>query len=170
VSIADRLITPPKRDAPPTAVLLARIGRQAMRALGEAMEPTRLKPRHVNTLAALRERSLTQAALGEEAGVDAATLVGILNELETEGLASRRRDPADRRRHNVAITDLGRARLAAVDAATAAVAAHFLAGLDEAQKAYLTALLVHIDANANTDATCPETAPSECPTTPTPCD
>ncbi len=42
-------------------------------------------------------------ALAERLEVDPGVLVGILNDLEGEGPAERRRDPADRRRHSVAI-------------------------------------------------------------------
>jgi DNA-binding MarR family transcriptional regulator len=55
----------------------------------------------------------------------------------------------DRRRHIVEISELGRARLAGVDRAVAAVERRFTAGLDAAQQAYLRALLSHIVANAD---------------------
>ena len=80
--------------------------------------------------------------------MDPTKLVGLLNDLEEAGLVTRKRDPADRRRHNVAISELGRARLAAVDAATQRVEQRFVAGLDPAQRAYLEALLSHMTANA----------------------
>jgi len=134
--------------AVPVPVVLSAIGRAATRLLAEALEPTGLKPRHIVVLAALRDRPQTQSALGEASGVDPTKLVGLLNDLEEAGLVTRKRDPADRRRHNVAISELGRARLAAVDAATQRVEQRFVAGLDPAQRAYLEALLSHMTANA----------------------
>jgi DNA-binding MarR family transcriptional regulator len=128
--------------------MLARIGRVAGGMLGAALQPTGLKPRHIVALAALRERALTQSALGDAADVDATKLVGLLNDLETAGLITRTRDRADRRRHIVALSDAGRARLEAVDAATRGVEERLTAGLDAAQRAYLGALLSHLATNA----------------------
>ncbi|MDO8185581.1 MarR family transcriptional regulator [Conexibacter sp. JD483] len=54
---------------------------------------------------------LRQARLAERSGVDRATLVALLNELESRQLAARAPDPADRRAHAVSITDAGRALL-----------------------------------------------------------
>jgi DNA-binding MarR family transcriptional regulator len=136
----------------PIPVLLARIGKQAKRELGEALEPTGLKPRHVSALASLRDGPVSQAAVGEAAQVDSATLVGLLNELEVLGLVVRRRSSTDRRRHIVEISELGRARLAGVDRAVAGVESRFTAGLDAAQRAYLRALLSHIVAGTGADA------------------
>lgn len=54
---------------------------------------------------------LRQARLSERTGIDRATLVRLLNELEERELAQRAADPADRRAHAVSITDAGRALL-----------------------------------------------------------
>ena len=148
----------------PIPVLLATIGRSAGRQLSEALEPIGLKPRHIAALDALRNGAQAQSALGIAAGVDPAKLVGLLNDLEDEGLVTRKRDKNDRRRHTVELSDLGHTRLAAVDTATDAVARHFVAGLDEAQQAYLAALLSHVSANA-AGIPCPEEdGDAPCPT------
>jgi DNA-binding MarR family transcriptional regulator len=68
-------------------------------------------------------------------------LVGVLNDLEAEGLVSRRRDPVDRRRHIVEMSDLGRARLAAAEGAVAAVEERLLAKLDPEERRQLETLL-----------------------------
>jgi DNA-binding MarR family transcriptional regulator len=52
--------------------------------------------------------SMSQQALGDVACIDPNNLVILLNELEESGYVERRRDPADRRRHFVAITPEGR--------------------------------------------------------------
>lgn len=57
------------------------------------------------------EGPLRQARLSERTGVDRATLVALLNELEGRDLARRAPDPGDRRAHVVAIADAGRALL-----------------------------------------------------------
>ena len=61
-----------------------------------------------STLAVLRDHSpMPQQELGELLCVDANNLVLLLNDLESREFAFRRRDPADRRRHLVEITDEG---------------------------------------------------------------
>ena len=56
----------------------------------------------------LRDHSpIPQQELGELLCVDANNLVLLLNDLEAREFAFRRRDPADRRRHLVEITDEG---------------------------------------------------------------
>ena len=60
------------------------------------------------TLAILRDHSpIPQQELGEMMCVDANNLVLLLNDLESREFAFRRRDPTDRRRHLVEITDAG---------------------------------------------------------------
>ena len=50
----------------------------------------------------------TQQTLSDGLCIDANYCVLLLNELEAEDLVKRRRDPADRRRHIVSMTDQGR--------------------------------------------------------------
>jgi DNA-binding MarR family transcriptional regulator len=55
----------------------------------------------------LRDGALPQADLCASMQMDANNTVLLLNDLEGRGFVERRRDPADRRRHIVAITDSG---------------------------------------------------------------
>lgn len=50
----------------------------------------------------------TQAALAEFIGADKSRIIGVLDELEDNGLLERTRDPADRRARLVGITEGGR--------------------------------------------------------------
>jgi DNA-binding MarR family transcriptional regulator len=84
---------------------LARISRRAADA---AMADGSLRPRHVIALTLLRERGpMTQHAVGAALSLDPSNVVGLLNELEERGLITRRRDPADRRRHIVEVSATG---------------------------------------------------------------
>jgi MarR family transcriptional regulator, lower aerobic nicotinate degradation pathway regulator len=84
---------------------LARISRRAADA---AMADGSLRPRHVIALTLLSERgSMTQHAVGAALSLDPSNVVGLLNELEERGLITRRRDPADRRRHIVEVSATG---------------------------------------------------------------
>lgn len=58
----------------------------------------------------------TQAALAEFIGADKSRIIGVLDELENDGLLERTRDPADRRARLVAITEEGRRRHGVVQA------------------------------------------------------
>lgn len=56
----------------------------------------------------------TQAALAEFIGADKSRIIGVLDELEDEGLLERTKDPADRRARFVAITEEGRRKKRAI--------------------------------------------------------
>jgi DNA-binding MarR family transcriptional regulator len=128
-------------------LLLAKLGREAMRQFAEALKPIELTQSHLAALYLLDAGALSQQVLCEAVGVDPSKLVGLLNDLEEEGLVVRRRHPADRRRHIVEISDLGKKRLAAAERAASQVEERLLAGLDQAQRDELHALLSHIVGN-----------------------
>jgi len=123
-------------------VLIDHIARVARRRSELALAPSGLRPRHLVALTVLREHgALTQAALGDALRLDPTNLVGLLNELEEQGLLTRRRDPADRRRHIVDLSGEGVAALARAECALAAVEEQVLAALDDDERATLQALL-----------------------------
>jgi len=85
---------------------LTQLSRVVYRRTSEDLLGMRLK--EFVMLAHLREHTpIPQQDLGEMLCIDANNLVLLLNELESRGFAYRRRDPADRRRHLVEITDEG---------------------------------------------------------------
>ena len=88
---------------------LARVGRRVV----EASElPGGLRPRHLIALGLLGQQGpANQQGLAEALSLDPSNVVGLLNELEDRGLITRRRDPADRRRHIVEISSKGEAEL-----------------------------------------------------------
>lgn len=125
--------------------LLARHGRLMKARIREALSVSGLGPRHGALLLHLAQAGATsQQALIEALTVDPSTLVAILNDLERDALAERRRDPADRRRHIVRITPAGRAAAAAVEEAVSAVEREAFADLDEDEIAQLHALLARV--------------------------
>jgi DNA-binding MarR family transcriptional regulator len=88
---------------------LARVGRRA----GEpSLAPGGLRPRHLIALRLLREGGPTsQQSLADSLSLDPSNVVGLLNDLEERELITRRRDPADRRRHIVALSFRGEEEL-----------------------------------------------------------
>jgi DNA-binding MarR family transcriptional regulator len=135
----------PVVDQPPrrSAALLDYLVRQ-MRLGGEiALEPLGIRPRHVVALTLLRDRQeVSQQALASLLQIDGGNVVGLLNELETGRLVTRRRAPDDRRRHIVELTDQGYEKLAQAEFALQAVEDAVLVALTPAQREQL-AELVH---------------------------
>lgn len=107
------------------------------------MSPGGLRPRHLHALGLLNERGpQTQQGLGEILSLDPSNVVGLLNELEEPGLIIRRRDPADRRRHIVEISQSGEAELNVAYLRLALVEENLLSALSAEERGTLHHLLV----------------------------
>jgi DNA-binding MarR family transcriptional regulator len=118
---------------------LARLNRARAEA---ALAPLNLRPRHLVALTLLRDHGDgTQQAMAEALRIDRTNLVGLLNELEADGLITRTRAAEDRRRHIVQLTDAGSARLREAECALAVVENEVLSALDDAQREQLYELL-----------------------------
>jgi DNA-binding MarR family transcriptional regulator len=129
---------------------LARISR---RAADTAMTDGSLRPRHVIALTLLSERGpMTQHAVGAALSLDPSNVVGLLNELEERGLITRRRDPADRRRHIVEVSVTGADELAQTYAQLATVEDDLFKTLTSGQRATLHELLASAVAGLSPDA------------------
>jgi DNA-binding MarR family transcriptional regulator len=138
-------LTPESRFTSP-GFLLHKVGRVAGRWITDALAPIDLTPRQAQALLVLRTRGpVSQQVLGEEMEMDPSTLVLLLNALEQRGLIVRQRDPADRRRHIVAITDDGLERRATADAAVTAIEDRLLQDLEPADREQLRSLLLRVD-------------------------
>jgi MarR family transcriptional regulator, temperature-dependent positive regulator of motility len=99
--------------------------------------------RHFIALSALADRSsMSQQSLCESIVMDPNNCVLLLNELETLAYVERNRDPTDRRRHIVAITEQGRDAFDRAQAARATVEDDVLATLDAGERQTLRQLLV----------------------------
>lgn len=142
---------PPQR----LGLLLAWHGSVTQTRMKQAFGTAGLSPRHAMTLMNLEGGPISQRKLAERLEVDPSVLVGILNDLEGDGLAERRRDTADRRRHNVALTPAGSAVLDTTNAALDEVEQGLFAGLSAADRTALRALLDRIDTRAE-DFDCQE--------------
>jgi DNA-binding MarR family transcriptional regulator len=135
---------------PPTLVerspfLLARLGRVASRRLAEELGATGLKPPQAAILFVLRDIGpLSQQNLGERLHVDPSNLVAFLNALEDEGLIVRKRDPADRRRHIVEITEQGIKRVPVCDDPLCGIEDELFAELDAEEREQLHRLLARV--------------------------
>lgn len=125
-----------------SSALLSHMSRLVRTQAESALAPLGLRPRHLVALTILRDNNGgTQQALASLLSVDRTNLVGLLNELESDGLIARRRDVEDRRRHLVELTGAGAERLAEAEAALWDAENHVLGALDEAQREQLHVLL-----------------------------
>ena len=125
--------------------LLKRLGFAAKERSLKAYEQTGLHPYHFAILLVLNERSLeTQGAIADALGYDRGQLVGLLDELEEQGLVERRRDANDRRRHLVSLTPEGKRTLRRLRALSRETEDDFLAPLSEEERATLHALLLRL--------------------------
>jgi DNA-binding MarR family transcriptional regulator len=121
-------------------VLLTRLSRVVYRRATESLLGMRLK--EYSSLNYLRDhRGVAQQVLAEALHVDANACVLMLNDLEASGLAERRRDPHDRRRHIVDITPAGARALEGADRALESVEDEVLAALTPDERATLRELL-----------------------------
>jgi len=127
-------------SAPNSMVLLTRLAKQVYRRSDEQLLGMHL--RLLMTLSYLRDNDrCPQQELAEALCMDANNVVLLLNELEQLGHVSRRRDPADRRRHIVELTAAGRRALARAERAQEAIEDDVLGALDAEERATLWRLL-----------------------------
>jgi DNA-binding MarR family transcriptional regulator len=125
--------------------LLKRLGFAAKERTMKAYEGNGLHPYHHAILLVLDEGSAeTQGSIADALGYDRGQLVGLLDELEEQGLVERRRDPSDRRRHLVRLTSEGKRTLRRLRALSKQIEDEFLAPLTEKERASLHALLLQL--------------------------
>jgi DNA-binding MarR family transcriptional regulator len=129
---------PPRRSG----ALLDQLARRMRMRAESVLGPLGLRPRHLVALTVLRDRcGSTQQALSSTLMMDRANVVGLLNDLEADGLIERLRSPEDRRRHLVQLTDSGARCLARAEFALAGAEDEVLAALDASQRDTLYELL-----------------------------
>jgi DNA-binding MarR family transcriptional regulator len=83
----------------------------------------------------------TQLALAEAIHYDKTRLIGLLDELERDGLIARKPDPSDRRARTVDLTPAGRARHTAAQADVRAMEDEFLGDLSATDRDRLRRVL-----------------------------
>jgi DNA-binding MarR family transcriptional regulator len=103
-----------------------------------ALEQIGMRARYFFVLACLAGGpKLSQQDLSRLLNLDPTTIVAVIDEMESNEHVERRRDPADRRRYNLHLTDSGRAALVEADQVAGATEAGFFAALDDEEAATL---------------------------------
>jgi DNA-binding MarR family transcriptional regulator len=126
--------------SPGTVVLLLRLSKAVHKRSTEELLGIKLK--HMMLLSYLRTgEPALQQQLCEFLWMDANNCVLLLNELEEMDYIERRRDPTDRRRHVVEITNDGRDALERAERAQESLEDEILAGLSDKERMTLRSLL-----------------------------
>ena len=126
--------------SPGTVVMLLRLAKTIHKRSTEELLGMPL--RQLMLLSYLRAKApALQQQLCESLWLDPNNCVLLLNELEELGYVERRRDPIDRRRHMVDITDEGRAALERGEHAEESLEDDIFAALSDDERATLRSLL-----------------------------
>ena len=88
-----------------------------------------------------RHQPVSQREISDHLGLDASDVVGVLDILEAAGMVQRQRDPHDRRRHAVVLTDQGESAARRFADLREKATERALAGLDEHERRQLVELL-----------------------------
>jgi DNA-binding MarR family transcriptional regulator len=91
-----------------------------------------------------RQPAGTQLALAEGIRYDKTRLIGLLDELERDGLITRKPDPSDRRARTVNLTPAGKKRHAAAQADVRAMEDEFLGDLSATERDRLLRVLARL--------------------------
>jgi len=133
---------------PSCGVLFFRLSRASGEGLGDALATIDMRASEFAILHQLYDAGpISQQALGRALRIHASNLVALIDELEANGSVIRRRDPDDRRRYLLELTDEGVRRLAKAETAAGGAEAEMLAPLTAAERErlrrYLTKLAGH---------------------------
>lgn len=122
--------------------LMSAIGAHVQIRFAELLEPLGLLPAHFGVLRRISvHEGATQQEVADALRQRRAAMVGLVDELETQGLVQRRRHPVDRRANALHITAAGRRLVAKVAAKSAILEDELLAPLTPpAREAFLQAL------------------------------
>jgi DNA-binding MarR family transcriptional regulator len=130
--------------------LLKRTGFAAKERSHEAFEETGLSPYHFAVLLILDEGTCAaQWMIADRLGYDRSQIVGLLDDLEERELVFRKRDPVDRRRHLVTLTEAGRSTLAELRQVSKSIEDEFLAPLSAEERRTLHDLLLKVASHYN---------------------
>jgi MarR family transcriptional regulator for hemolysin len=137
----------------PIGLTLARTAKVVSRAFDDALTaaggsaPTWLILISLKTQPASNQRELARAV-----GIQGATLTHHLNAMEADGLITRRRDPANRRVHQVELTGEGESLFRRLATAARAHDRRLRAGISESELATLRELLGRLHDNVGGSA------------------
>lgn len=135
-------------DRPPIGMNLARTAKLVAQAFDAALaEVGGTLPVWVTLLSVKSKELANQRELAGMIGIQGATLTHHLNAMEAQGLLTRRRDPQNRRVHQVALTETGEALFEKLRLAAVAFDKRLRAGLPDERLAEFAGVLAALRAN-----------------------
>ena len=138
----------PRPSRPPIGLHLARTARSVSRAFDDALaEAGGSVPVWLVLISLKSQQMRNQRELAEAVGIREATLTHHLNAMDEQGLITRRRDPANRRVHQVELTEAGEAAFQRMRGAAAAFDQRLRSGLSGDEVSQLETLLGRLAAN-----------------------
>ncbi len=136
-------------DRPPIGMNLARTSKIVAQAFDDAMvEAGGTLPVWVTLLSVKSKELANQRELAGMIGIQGATLTHHLNAMEAQGLLTRRRDPENRRVHQVVLTGAGEALFEKLRLAAVAFDKQLRAGIADERLAEFAEVLALLRANA----------------------
>ena len=140
----------PRPAHPPLGLHLTRVARTVSRAFDETLAEAGGSLPVWLVLISLKSRQLaSQRELAEAVGIQGATLTHHLDTMESAGLVTRRRDPANRRLHLVDLTPDGDALFLRLRDAATAFDRRLRAGLSEGDVGQIEGLLTRLRDNVS---------------------
>jgi MarR family transcriptional regulator, lower aerobic nicotinate degradation pathway regulator len=138
-----RFTTPPPEPlASAPGFLLSWNGQRMAATFAAALEPLGLRPPHFGVMTLIHTHpGSTQQELVTESLIDPSSMVAIIDELETAGLAERRPHATDRRKHSVHLTKKGKSKLDRARKAATKAFEEVFGPLDEDERETLRKLL-----------------------------
>lgn len=131
------------------AFRLGTLGAITAELFAERLAAHGLKPKHAGLLALLDSgAAASQQDIARTMRVTPSLVVGLADHLEELGAVTRERDPVDRRRQILSLTDRGRELLARCTETASAIDEELTAGLDDAFRTNLRQTLAVLAARA----------------------
>src|ERR671921_1285033 len=144
----------------PYGLLLARLGQESTARFRRSLRPLNVGAQQFIVLKQLQVfGSCSQGELADALGIDYSNLASVTGQLYGRGLIERHRDPADRRRYVVQLTDEGQQLLADADRAIESGEEDMLNSLEHTERAQLWELLRRM---ADTLELCPTSEVEAC--------
>ncbi|WP_414167524.1 MarR family winged helix-turn-helix transcriptional regulator [Streptoverticillium reticulum] len=125
--------------------LLNRASVRGRRLVAEALARDGMRMPHHAVLSAVADlEPVAQAELGRTTGFDPKDMVGLLNDLQDQGLVTRAPDPNDRRKNSITLTPQGRKRLTRLAKLGEEANESLLSALSPAERELFLALLQRV--------------------------
>jgi DNA-binding MarR family transcriptional regulator len=133
------------RGGPGAAFLLAQVGAHGAAKFAERLASVDLLPAHAGIFRILSATpAISQQALATALGTVPSRLVGLIDDLEAQGLVERRPHETDRRSYALHLTEKGQSSLASISRIAREHREDLLAALSEQEQRELTRLLQRV--------------------------